>query len=115
MGINQTFCQIIDRHLPASCNCTDVKLGGSVNCKIGIIDADRFGLQLDVMPCDKEAAHVDIAVTESTHHVNFTVAGIEAGTEEDIPIPGLAVGIPKIGNAGVVVAVKVQGDLDNFH
>merc|ERR1712151_472621 len=70
-------------------------------------------MQLDFALCTVPA-HLDLVVTESTHGVNFTLAGIEAGQEQDIPIPGLSVAIPKIGNAGVDVSVELDGDLEDL-
>eukprot|EP00928_Gymnodinium_smaydae_P091304 TRINITY_DN75008_c0_g1_i1.p1 TRINITY_DN75008_c0_g1~~TRINITY_DN75008_c0_g1_i1.p1 ORF type:complete len:264 (-),score=23.88 TRINITY_DN75008_c0_g1_i1:125-916(-) len=104
------MCAIISKDLPARCNCTDKTLGGTVFCRMAVLGSDMFGMQVDIAPCE-DPAHIAIQVTESKHHVNLTVGGIEAGETEEIPIPGLAIGIPHIGNAGLDVAVGIEGDL----
>merc|ERR1711862_699550 len=68
---------------------------------------------MGILPC-ANTSHVDIAVTESKHNIDFKVADVEAGTEKDIPVPGLSVDIPEVGSAGVDVAVEVDGNLDNL-
>jgi len=108
---NETFCQIIAADLPASCNCTDKPLGGSVNCSRHMFKADRIGLTVEVAPCD-DVAHVDIAVTEAEHNISYELAGIKAGEDERYPIPGASVDIPKVGDVGLDLTVEVDGSLD---
>jgi len=110
-----SFCDIVAGGIPSSCNCTDSVLGGSINCNVALIHSDAFGVRLDVKPCDPVAAHVDIAVTEANHNISFKVAGIKAGEEEDFPVPGLSIIVPKIGSVGVDISAKVEGDLDDLH
>jgi hypothetical protein len=110
---NSSFCEIIADDLPSECACKDKDLGGSVNCNVKV-EKDAIGVQLDVMPCDPEAAHVDIAVTEATHNISWQVAGVKAGDEENYPIPGLSVDIPKVGSVGLDLSAEVDGDLDNL-
>eukprot|EP00444_Apocalathium_aciculiferum_P064737 CAMPEP_0183561712 /NCGR_PEP_ID=MMETSP0371-20130417/96919_1 /TAXON_ID=268820 /ORGANISM="Peridinium aciculiferum, Strain PAER-2" /LENGTH=261 /DNA_ID=CAMNT_0025770279 /DNA_START=67 /DNA_END=852 /DNA_ORIENTATION=+ len=109
----ENFCDIVSKSLPASCTCSNKPIGGTVFCKIGVLFSDHFGLKADVDPCGDEA-HIDLQVTESRMGINFTMAAIKAGDTEDIPIPGLTVGIPKVGDADVDVAILMQGSLEAF-
>mmetsp|Transcript_153281 Transcript_153281/g.293552 ORF Transcript_153281/g.293552 Transcript_153281/m.293552 type:complete len:191 (-) Transcript_153281:302-874(-) len=108
------FCEILSRDLPSKCGCADAVRGGTVNCTLALLEHDRIGVRLDVRPCD-EVAHVNIAVIEASHGINFTVAGVRAGQTKEIPVPGLAVYIPHLGNAGLDVSVRVEGNLDELH
>lgn len=108
---NDTFCQIIASDILSECNCTDKKLGGVVNCSVSLLQSDQIGLILDIAPCD-DVAHLDLTVTERTHGINYTLAGIEVGETLSEPIPGLSIDVPKVGNAGVVAIVSIEGGLD---
>lgn len=105
------LCGIIADDLPARCNCTNHVVGGTVDCLITVLEHDKVGLQIDILPCG-DPAYVDLQLTESTHHFNVTVASVEAGEEKDIPFPGLSVAIPHVGNIGVDASVLVDGNLD---
>jgi len=76
------------------------------------LDGDKIGIRLDVKPCAEPEAYVNVAVTEANHNLSYSIAGIKAGQEEDIPLPGVSIDIPKVGNAGVDVAVELGGNLD---
>jgi len=107
---SSTFCGLVKPELPSECECLDRRHGGVVNCSITLAGSDTFGLFLDVLPCDA-AAHMDIRVTESLHHINYTVADISAGTSKEYPLPGMSVSIPTVGEAGLLVDVAFMGSL----
>eukprot|EP00931_Biecheleriopsis_adriatica_P080892 TRINITY_DN54236_c0_g1_i1.p1 TRINITY_DN54236_c0_g1~~TRINITY_DN54236_c0_g1_i1.p1 ORF type:complete len:205 (-),score=45.86 TRINITY_DN54236_c0_g1_i1:90-638(-) len=107
------FCEIVSKDLPENCNCSGLPFGGSVRCKVFSLKEDAIDLQFDLAPCEPPA-HVDVKVTEAKHGVNFTVANVAAGEERDIPVPALALDIPKIGNVGLDVSVDIEGNLDSM-
>jgi len=84
-----------------------------VACSLGVLFSDHFGVKVNILPCDK-AARVDLEVTESKHNINYTIAGVKAGQSQNWPIPGLIIGIPKIGSADVDASVEVDGSLSKL-
>lgn len=114
-NVSNNVCGVISGDLPARCQCTDeLGGGGSVDCLLGLLDHDRIGVQLNILPCSVPA-RVDITVDDSDHGVHFEVAGVKAGQQKDIPIPGLTVGIPGLANAGVFLAVEVDGNAEALY
>lgn len=110
---NGSLCEIFKPDLPASCVCADALLGASIACRVGVLLEDAFGLKADILPCD-HVAHVDLQITESKHSINYTIAGVAMGETKHVPIPGLTIGIPKIGDASVDATVTLEGSLSEF-
>jgi hypothetical protein len=110
---NATFCDRIRGDLSPSCVCRNANLGGTVDCIIAVQGGDDFGLRMNFKPCDKEG-HADMVVTEKKIPIDYRLAGIAAGQEQDIPVPGLSLGIPGLADAGVDVSVLVAGNVDNM-
>jgi len=73
---------------------------------------DTIGMKVDIDPCNAEGSKLSLDVTEKDHHIDYPIAGIVAGEEKKIPIPGLAMIVPGIGNVGVDVAVLILGNPD---
>ena len=53
-------------------------------------------------------------MAEKKHHIDFPISGITAGKEENIPIPGLSIAVPHLGNLGVDAAVLIDGNPDKL-
>jgi len=108
-------CGVIEPDLPSNCNCTDKHLGFVAECDVSLgkfLD-DTIGVKFDVEPCGTPA-EMSLDITEKDHHIDFPIAGITAGKEENIPIPGLSIAVPKIGNLGVDAAVLISGNPDEL-
>lgn len=73
---------------------------------------DTIGMKIDLDPCNEEGAKLSLDVTEKEHGIDYTLVGISAGESKNIPIPGLAMIIPGIGNVGLDVAVLIAGNPD---
>ena len=70
-------------------------------------------MKIDLEPC-AEPAGLSLDITERDHHIDFPITGITAGKAQNIPIPGLSIAVPKIGNLGVDAAVLIQGNPDEL-
>ena len=73
---------------------------------------DTIGMKIDLDPCNADGSKISLDVTEAKYGIDFPIAGIRAGEERNIPIPGLAIAVPGVGNAGVDVAVLIMGNPD---
>jgi len=73
---------------------------------------DTIGMKIDLDPCNEEGAKLSLDVTEKEHNITYMLAGITAGESKNIPIPGMAVIVPGVGNVGLDVAVLVAGNPD---
>ena len=74
------------------------------------IESEKIGVQLNVDACSPEAS-ISLDITASKPKINFPIAAISAGHDEDIPVPGLSVGIKGI-DAGIVIDVSIGGNAD---
>lgn len=75
---------------------------------------DTIGMKIDLDPCNEDGAKLSLDVTEMKHHIEYPIAGIRAGESKNIPIPGLAMIVPGVGNVGVDVAVLIAGNPDKL-
>jgi len=73
---------------------------------------DTVGMKIDLDPCNEEGSRMSLDVTEREHHIDYPIAGIRAGESKNIPIPGLAMIVPGVGNVGLDVAVLIVGNPD---
>ena len=108
-----SLCSIVSGDLPSSCSCQDQQLGATLTCSVNMLGVETVGVQAVLAPCDS-TAHMDLDIYETDLGINYTIAGVSAGEEKDIPIPGLDIDIPVIGNAGVNVAVEFGGNLSEL-
>jgi hypothetical protein len=75
---------------------------------------DTIGMKIDLDPCNENGSRLSLDVTERDHGIDFPIAGISAGEERNIPIPGLAIAVPAVGHVGVDVAVLITGNPDSL-
>jgi len=106
-------CEIIASYLPSFCTCQDKSLGGIAQCQVNMLNLDTVGLKMDIEPC-ADPAHVNLDVTEADLGIDYPITGLTAGEDEDIPIPGLSINIPVVGDAGVNAVVDLDGNVDQF-
>lgn len=109
-----SLCSIVADDLPSYCNCTDLDLGATLTCSVDMLDIETVGVEAILAPC-ATTAHMDLDIFETDLGINHTIAGVSAGEEKDIPIPGLDIDIPVVGNAGVNVAVEFGGNPSEVH
>jgi hypothetical protein len=116
---NQSACEVIhpDR-LPHECICREPDAFGLViECMKPFSSTyfnDTIGLKITLDPCNPDGSSLSLDVTERDHGIDFTVAGIKAGEENNIPIPGLSIVIPAAGHFGVDVAGLIYGKPDKL-
>lgn len=75
---------------------------------------DTIGMKIDLDPCNADGSRISVDVTEQNHNIDFPIAGISAGEERNIPIPGLSIAVPMVGHLGVDVAIKISGNPDSL-
>jgi len=110
--VEDGFCAIIADYLPSTCTCTDAGVGGSIDCSADVV-VDVIGVRADFRPCD-DPAYISLTVYETSIGFSYDVGKVAAGQSIDEPIPGLDVGIPVIGDAGVYADATVSGNLDSL-
>jgi hypothetical protein len=143
-------CSALYSYLPSDCRCyDDGQYGGSIDCTLDvrrlpapththhplISHADRrppppplllfqvylteVGVRGVLQPCGTKAT-IGLTIYETTLGFSYSKS-ISSGTSFDAPVPGLNVGIPVVGSAGVVAkfsftgtvsAVRMVGSLD---
>lgn len=113
---NFSLCERLHpEDLPEQCSCREP---GNYNVVIECLKYfespfnDTIGMKIDLDPCNAEGSKISIDVTEANHGIDFPVAGVRAGEERNIPIPGLAIAVPGVGHVGVDVAVLIVGNPD---
>jgi hypothetical protein len=110
---NSGLCEIIGDDLPSECTCKDdVVLGGTIDCTEDLA-IDTVGLRGVMTPCGDEAK---IALTIYETDIGFQYSkSISSGVSiASFPIPGLSVGIPVIGDAGVYAGIEFKGSLQSL-
>lgn len=73
---------------------------------------DTIGMKIDLDPCNDDGAKLSLDVTEKEHQIDYPVAGIRAGESKIIPVPGLSMIVPGVGNVGLDVTVLIAGNPD---
>lgn len=114
---NTSMCEHIHpEDLPDECSCREP---GPFSLVIECLKTfnstflnDTIGMKIDLDPCNEEGAKMSLDVTEKEHNIDYTLAGITAGESKNIPIPGLAMIVPGVGNVGLDVAVLIAGNPD---
>jgi len=111
---DDTLCDVIDPWLdPTYCSCVNKDLGGIAQCNVSLMGLDTIGIEIDLEPC-ADPMDFSMDITEEDLHIDYPIAGITAGTSENVPIPGLSIDIPFVGSAGVVMVIKVDGNVDQL-
>jgi hypothetical protein len=104
--------------LPAECTCSEPHpLSLVVECLKPFNSTyfnDTIGMKITIDPCDELGSSLSLDITEADHNIKYMVAGIRAGEEENIPIPGLSIIVPTIGHVGVDAAVLILGNVDQL-
>ena len=75
---------------------------------------DTIGMRIVLDPCDEQGSSISLDITEADHNIEYMIAGIRAGEEKNIPIPGLSIIVPTIGHVGVDAAVLIMGTVDQL-
>ena len=75
---------------------------------------DTIGMKIDIDPCNSDGSRMTLDITEQDHHIDYTIAGVKAGEEKNIPIPGLSIIVPVVGHLGVDAAVMISGNPDSL-
>ena len=75
---------------------------------------DTIGIKIDLDPCNELGSSMSLDITERNHDIEYTIAGIQAGEEKNIPIPGLSIAVPTIGHMGVDAVVLIAGNPDKL-
>lgn len=99
--------------LVLSGNCTCDDLPGpvaSVKCPVEVFEQTVY-VGMDVEPCRKPA-RIDMTVSWESGQYSFTV--LSTDDVEEIPIPGLSLYIPGVGDVGMDVAVGFSGNVDEL-
>lgn len=116
-GTNQSACDVIHpERLPKECLCHEPDAFGLVIECVKPFNStyfnDTIGMKINLDPCDPTGSSLSLDVTERDHGIDMKIAGIKAGEEKNIPIPGLSIIVPSAGHFGVDVAVLIFGNPD---
>jgi hypothetical protein len=110
--------RIHPEELPEECTCSEPHpLSLVIECLKPFNSTyfnDTIGLKIVLDPCDEQGSSISLDITEEDHHINYMIAGIRAGEEKNIPIPGLSIIVPTIGHVGVDAAVLIMGNVDQL-
>lgn len=117
---SQNGSSVCDRirpdELPEECSCTESGPYSLVIECHKVFNStyfnDTIGMKIDLDPCNEEGAKLSLDVTEMDHDIDFPLVGIRAGESKNVPIPGLAMIVPGVGNVGLDVAVLIAGNPD---
>lgn len=113
-------CALVQSYLPSFCQCTDgAQYQSTLKCLVSVLSLDNVGVKVDLAPC-ASPAHLSLEVVDTKFGIDYTIASLQSGTNKEIPIPGLSVGIPDIGDVGVYAAIQlagafVQGQVTRFN
>jgi len=111
-GVKYTsVCDYLNSYLPDFCECSDVDLGAVAKCQVNVMDVDSVGVKAQFEPCAQPLT-IGLEITEADAGIDYPIAGISAGDDKEIPVPGLSFGLPVIGSADANMAVKVDGNID---
>jgi diketogulonate reductase-like aldo/keto reductase len=107
------LCSVVQPYV-GPCECQNVNGGIKVACDVDLLGIDTVGVALASQPC-ASAVTADIEVTEKDLGIDYKVAKLGAGADDNIPIPGLSIGIPGTSlNAGAVLVVQLDGGMTDI-
>ena len=114
---NSSMCEAIHPdELPEECSCREPHPFSLVIECLKTFNStflnDTIGMKIDLDPCNEDGAKMSLDVTEKDHNITYTLVGIVAGESKNIPIPGMAMIVPGVGNVGLDVAVLIRGNPD---
>ena len=116
---NVTGCDAIHAdELPEECICTDPGPYSIVVQCLKKFESehwnDTIGMKIDIDPCNVDGSSISLDITELNHDIEYPIAGIRAGENKNIPIPGCSIIVPGIGNVGLDAAVAIYGNPDQL-
>jgi hypothetical protein len=110
------FCAELGGYLPSFCSCVDTDFGGTMSCTVAItaggVTLDTVGVVLDMEPCALPM-YYSVEVTEADASVDYKIE-LAADQDEEIPIPGVSVVVPGLGEAGLYVDASIFGNVDSL-
>lgn len=108
---NKTVCEEVRKVIGDKCGCSDrPPYGGDISCEMKFF-GDKIGFLIDFEPC-APTPHLDLLLTEKHHNISFPIGDVTYGQPERFAVPGLNIGIPLIGNAGVDVVIYLDGQVN---
>jgi len=118
-GTNRSACDLIHQEdLPEECSCTEPDPFGLVIQCLKPFESlffnDTIGMRINLDPCNPSGSSLSLDVTEEEHNIDITIVDVRAGEEQNFPIPGVSIAIPKIGHMGVDIAVLIYGNPDKL-
>jgi len=75
---------------------------------------DTIGIKLDLDICNKLGTSVTLDITERKHSISYPISSVHAGEEKNVPIPGLSIIVPYVGNFGVDATILIAGNPDEL-
>lgn len=81
-----------------------------MTCNVDVLGVDTITVIGDVEPCSNPM-YMSVEVKEADIGFDFGPYKVAAGDQEEIDV-GLDIGIPDIANAGIYLAVLIQGNID---
>lgn len=116
---NKTLCERLHpEEMPEECSCREPgPFSVVVECLKTFNSTyfnDTIGVKIDLDPCNKDGSRLSLDITEKAHNIDYPITGIRAGEERNIPIPGLSIAVPTVGNVGVDAAVLITGNPDSL-
>ena len=111
--VGDGFCDYIWDDLPDECDCDDRDYGGIVECDVDLMGLDTVGVKIDIEPC-AEPMKFEMDITESDLGIDYPIVNIGPGTDEHVPIPGLSIDLPGVGDAGVDAIISLDGNIDEL-
>jgi hypothetical protein len=105
-----SFCNDIAAALPNFCSLTycDPVVSTNVECLVNLLDLDTFTVELELYVCADPVA-LNFTVLDQDTGLKFHE---EVSSSVNLPIPGLSVDIPDVGNAGVFIAIDLGTEPD---
>merc|ERR1719399_589650 len=82
-------------------------------CSVNFLEVDTITVLAEVVPC-QAPAHADLTISDSELGISHQFAGISAGEAYNLPVPGLSLDVPLVGEVGVVMDIELDGDLSSF-
>lgn len=110
---NSQLCEDVSSYLPSFCQCDDEDLGFKASCSVNFLEVDTITVLAEVVPC-QAPAHADLTISDSELGISHQFAGISAGEAYNLPVPGLSLDVPLVGEVGVVMDIELDGDLSSF-
>lgn len=115
-------CDHFDDDLPEECICSErqhhrlvIECLKKFENDTSFLHNDTVGIRADLDICNPAGSQLDIDLIEMNHNISYTVAGVHAGEETNIPIPGWSILVPGLGHVGMDIVVLLAGNPDMLH